>query len=78
MKTYQITSKAGADFGPWSGATAAEALVAMHQDAGYPGVFYDDRHDRVVFPDDDTKRLCGDVWDWHFEDVSHLQEPDAA
>lgn len=36
MATYTITSKtSGADLGTYEGATAAEAIEAMHRDAGY-------------------------------------------
>ena len=35
MTTYDITSKSGATMGTYEGETPAEALAAMHRDAGY-------------------------------------------
>ncbi len=35
MTTYQITTSAGVDLGAYQGATADEAIEAMHRDAGY-------------------------------------------
>jgi hypothetical protein len=64
MNTYTITSKAGQKMGEYTGRTEREALVAMHRDAGYPGVGYDAEADAIVWPDEDTADLCGSVRDW--------------
>ncbi len=61
---YTITSKAGQAMGEYAGRTPREALVAMHRDAGYPGVTYDADADAIVWPDEDTADLCGSVRDW--------------
>jgi len=61
MARFQIVSGAGADHGAWGGATAAHALAAMHRDAGYRVRV---ALGRIVWPDGETRRLCGDVEDW--------------
>jgi hypothetical protein len=60
--TYKIESKAGQQMGEYEGATAAEALAAMHRDAGYSTVRAEGDH--VIFPDAETADICGDVDAW--------------
>lgn len=67
MTTYQITSKAGADYGEWTADTAAEALAAMHRDAGYDDVTA--LGDEVVFPDSETEEMCGGLDAWLVREV---------
>lgn len=63
QKTFRIYSNQGSDFGTWRGETAAHALSKVHRAAGY-AVKWDRRTDSVVFPDDETRELCGDIGDW--------------
>lgn len=65
--TYAITSRDGVPHGDWEGKNKAEALAAMHREAGYTVAVEDGD---VVFEDDDTGRLCGYVGDWHFDEVA--------
>jgi hypothetical protein len=62
MTTYQITSKSGTDHGLHRGATPADALAALHRDAGYPDVRAEGG--AIVWPDDETRDLCGDLDAW--------------
>ncbi len=76
VKHYQIYSTAGEDYGIWQGATPAEALAAMHREAGYSCQVQDEQ---IVFDDDCNlsspgptgyrEDLCGQVEDW---DISEL------
>lgn len=60
MPRYRIHNlHSGATFGEYEGEDAAEAVAAMHRDAGYPGVRAE--NGRLTFPDDETARLCGDI-----------------
>lgn len=64
---YEIESTAGVIMGVYEGATPAEALAAMHRDAGYD---VRAEGDRVVFPDAETERICGGLDDWLVREVS--------
>jgi hypothetical protein len=66
MQKYQITSRAGVDFGVLEGETKAEALAKLHRDAGYECRVEDDD---VAFDSDDDARLCGHGADWHIGEV---------
>ncbi len=59
---YQITSRAGKEFGVWSGASPAAALAAMHRDAGYSKVRA--QGGAVIFADADSARVCGGLDSW--------------
>lgn len=61
MTTYKIESKAGETMGTFEGASAAEALAAMHRDAGYDVRAEDGA---LVFRSDEDERLCGGLDDW--------------
>lgn len=68
MITYHIYSKQGADFGFWTADSEAAALYEMHEDNGYGHVVsYDERNDCLLFLDDATRDLLGDVEDWDIE-----------
>ena len=67
MDAYQITSRAGVDFGVYQAETAVEALAKCHNDAGYD-VHVDDEGE-LVFKNEDDERLCGRLADWHVEKV---------
>lgn len=70
MTRYRITSRSGADHGTYSGATPAEALLAMHRDAGYgPDVVWLDEDSDPVFCDDQMRYALGGVTDWHIEPI---------
>ena len=66
MGTYQIESKAGADHGVWSGDTPGEALLKLHQTAGYDVSLLIDRRggERLLFASDEDAEICGGLDDW--------------
>jgi hypothetical protein len=66
MTTYNITSKSGANYGDFEGATPAEALAAMHRDAGYRVSV---EGDEVAFASDADREFCGGVDDWTIRPV---------
>lgn len=73
MTKFNITSRAGVDFGIWDGETKAEALAALHREAGYECRV---EGDDVAFDDEDTERLCGHVADWHIGEVAETSYND--
>jgi hypothetical protein len=75
MTTFNIISKSNANHGDFEGATPAEALAAMHRDAGYRvSVEGDD----VAFASDADREVCGGVDDWTIRQVVwHIEERDA-
>lgn len=64
MQAYRIESKAGEICGTYHGETPAEALLAMHREAGYgpDDAWIED--DELCFRDDDTREMCGDTTAW--------------
>lgn len=66
MTKYHITSKAGADYGIYEGNSKAEALCALHKAAGYWCYVEDDV---IIFRCDQDAFVCGQVKDWHFDEV---------
>lgn len=66
QKSFRIFSNQGSDFGSWRGETAAHALSKLHRKAGYD-VKWNRETDSVVFPDDETREICGDVENWSIE-----------
>ena len=74
MTTYDITSKSGATMGTYEGETPAEALAAMHRDAGYTVTVEDGD---VAFRSDDDRAVCGGVDEWTIRPVVwHVEESD--
>ena len=71
MTMYTITSKAGVGMGTYEGSSKAEALAAVHRDAGYDVACVDGE---LRFPDAATRELCGDVADWLFETTAETVE----
>lgn len=70
MHTYRIVSEAGIDMGLWQGETAAEALLALHRDAGYSEQqVWLGGDGELHFDSDDTRELCGGIDDWLTEMV---------
>lgn len=69
MAKFQITNLyTGDDYGVYRGADAAEAVAAMHRDAGYPQVRA--KAGELVFPDEETALLCGNLGEaWAAEEV---------
>lgn len=61
MRRWRIISKAGQDHGGWPASTAVEALASMHVDAGYQVHV---QGDELVFPDTETRQVCGGIGDW--------------
>ena len=68
MTIYQITSKAGAEYGPREADSAAAALYQVHQDAGC-GDRVQLRDDHLIFADDEARSLFGDVEDWDIDET---------
>lgn len=66
MNTYKI-SNATTDMGEYKGTCKADALRAMHEDAGYQGVtvLYGD----LYFEDPETEAICGGMDTWAVEPV---------
>lgn len=74
MTTYNITSKSGSDHGDFEGATPAEALSAMHRDAGYTVTVEDGD---VAFRSEEERTVCGGVNEWTIRPVVwHVEESD--
>jgi len=73
MALYQITSKAGVDFGVCEARSEAEALFLRHLDAGYTHGevrLADATEDHaLIFRDDESRNLLGDLGDWDVEEV---------
>lgn len=61
---WTITSKAGTPMGDWAGETAADALAAMHQEAGYECRAIDGE---VVLENEDHRAVAGGVANWIIE-----------
>lgn len=61
MKSFSIFSKDGADFGTYTGETAAHALAAMHRDAGYKVSV---EAGELVFASESDAELCGGLDAW--------------
>lgn len=59
---FSIRSSGGQLMGAYNGVSRADALAAMHRDAGYPRVRAEG--EEVVFPDEDTAELCGGMSRW--------------
>lgn len=64
MPVYVITSTSGVEMGAYHGLIPTEALVALHHDAGYQAVKYDAATDSIIWPDYDTKQICGGIESW--------------
>jgi hypothetical protein len=62
IRRFRIVSSAAVDHGVWPGADPAEALAAMHREVASDAILA--RDGEVVFPDEETARICGglDVW----------------
>lgn len=67
MKNFRIESKAGVEMGVWSANTRAEALFAMHREAGYDVTLIDDE---LLFKGDTDEALCGGLDCWYVTEVS--------
>lgn len=66
-RTYQISSKAGADYGIYTADSPAEALSKLHTDAGYSVSV---RGGELVFESDEDATLCGGVDDWTIRELT--------
>lgn len=73
---YRITSRSGADHGTYSGATPAEALLAMHRDAGYGPdrvqLTHDDGREAMRYHGVGTLVALGTIADWHIEPIEEV------
>jgi hypothetical protein len=67
--TYSISSTQGADYGEWEGDSKAEALLALHREAGYgkDKVWLEDGN--LKFKSYEYRQLIGGVDDWHVEAI---------
>ena len=71
MTTYEIsTLLGGTTFGHYAGRTPADALAAMHRDAGY-GVTVEGGV--LVWHDDADEVLCGGLDRWHVRPLRLLE-----
>lgn len=71
MGRYRITSTGGADYGIWEGASEADALAALHRDAGYECRV---EGGRIVFADETAERGAGQVEDWIVREAEEGEE----
>ena len=69
MTKWTITSKAGVNMGIWEGETKVEALESMHREAGYELAIV--QGERLIFRSADDEALCGNVGDWHFDELRY-------
>lgn len=61
---YRITlTETGQHCGHWHGTSPADALAAMHRNAGHADVRVGP-FGTIIWPDEDTLAVCGDVEDW--------------
>ena len=60
---YRIFSRDGTDYGVWTGKDALSALITMIRDAGYD---VSAGEDQVIFPDDETEQIVGNIEAWEF------------
>ena len=69
MATFNISSAFNVDYGQWSGDTPADALLALHREAGYDEnqVWLEDGE--LQFKNEEYRRLIGDTSDWQIERV---------
>ena len=67
MTTYEITSSTGNTMGTYEGTTPAEALAAMHRDAGYR-VRVDGGE--IVFASEGDAEVCGGLDAWTVREVA--------
>ena len=67
MKKFNISNRHWTDYGIYEGQTKAQALCAMHTDAGYNVSV--DEDDELVFECQEDRGLCGDVDAWVLEEV---------
>ena len=70
---YSIYSRDGQEMGQYEGADKAEALAAMHREAGYDvvarhGELYF-RSKKLIFDGTTDKEVCGDLSDWDIQEV---------
>jgi|15BtaG_2_1085339.scaffolds.fasta_scaffold00558_27 hypothetical protein len=69
MSNYQVSANSGNIMGTYEGNTPAEALLLCHRDAGYgEDQVWLDKDGGIVFIDEDTRILCGDLNDWFVEE----------
>ena len=67
MRKWQITSRAGVDMGVYEGMSKEAALSALHTEAGYHT--WVDSLGQLCFQSQQDRELCGDIFDWHFDEV---------
>jgi hypothetical protein len=71
MTTYEIlTLHGGTSYGTYQGRTPADALAAMHRDAGYRVVVEDGE---LIWHDDADEALCGGLDRWTVAPVELLE-----
>jgi hypothetical protein len=71
MTTYEISTLLGySSFGHYEGRTPADALAAMHRDAGYRVAVEDGE---LIWHDDADEVLCGGLDRWHVRPLRLLE-----
>jgi len=79
MTTYEIFSKNGENFGTFQGSTPAEALLAMHREAGYqPDQVWIDEDGDITFASEETEALCGGLDAWRVVELEDWARVDIA
>jgi len=70
MTTYEISTLGGTTYGTYQGRTPADALAAMHRDAGYRVAVEDGA---LIWHDDADEALCGGLDRWTVAPVELLE-----
>jgi len=71
MTTYEISTLLGtSSFGHYEGRTPADALAAMHTDAGYRVTV---EHGELIWHDDADEVTCGGLDRWHVRPLRLLE-----
>jgi hypothetical protein len=73
LNKYKITSRAWMFMGEFIAESKEEALVQLNKIAGYKSKI-DPESGMIVYPDEETERLCGHVEDWIIEEVDEETE----
>jgi len=70
MQTYEISTLSGTSYGTYRGRTPADALAAMHVDAGYRVTAEDGE---LIWHDDADEVICGGLDRWHVRPLRLLE-----
>ena len=70
MQTYEISTLSGTSYGTYQGRTPADALAAMHRDAGYRVTSEDGE---LIWHDDADEVTCGGLDRWNVRPLRLLE-----